>query len=280
MRLGSKTNDEFFGILAQKVDKISHLFQQNIETATKPIQTKVMLGDTSVIDQSTFDPAKVSLLYNRILSGAVDWKSDGITNTTDEDLRRIFVKLEKTVGNYLLIWHISLQYHALLYYRPDSAVPKIQKELADLLDGTKNKEKEIADLTDSMIKDKLAEIGYADADEQNLFEVLFNNDELREKLNEDISKSTDYDFKEKERRKKELFNELDKLLVETYQTTSVLIDENRLVTGEEGCLCVFDLDFVKNRKREAIFDPRRMSEQTRQEIVKTLDSIIDTLTDW
>lgn len=277
MRLGSKTSDDFFKVLAQKSDKISQLFQKNIEEATKPIQTKVMLGDTTIIEQTTFDPAKVGVFYNKILDSIRDWKSDGITTTTDEDLRRIFVKLEKKIGNYVLLWHISLQYHALLYYKPDSSVPKIQKELADLLDGTKNKEKELADLTDSIIKEKLEAMGHKDADEQKLFEILFNNDDFREKLSHDINKSTDYDFKAKEQRKKELFNELDSLLVETYQTTSVLIDENRLVTGEEGCLCTFDLDFVKNKKREAIFDPRRMPNQTKQEIEKSLDAIINQM---
>lgn len=277
MRLGSKTSDDFFKVLAQKSDKISQLFQKNIEEATKPIQTKVMLGDTTIIEQTTFDPAKVGVFYNKILDSIHDWKSDGITTTTDEDLRRIFVKLEKKIGNYVLLWHISLQYHALLYYKPDSSVPKIQKELADLLDGTKNKEKELADLTDSIIKEKLEAMGHKDADEQKLFEILFNNDDFREKLSHDINKSTDYDFKAKEQRKKELFNELDSLLVETYQTTSVLIDENRLVTGEEGCLCTFDLDFMKNKKREAIFDPRRMPNQTKQEIEKSLDAVINQL---
>ena len=43
---------------------------------------------------------------------------------------------------------------------------------------------------------------------------------------------------------------LDNLLVETYQTTPVLIDDTRLVTGEEGCLCTFDLEFVKNKAKE------------------------------
>jgi hypothetical protein len=67
------------------------------------------------------------------------------------------------------------------------------------------------------------------------------------------------------------------LLIETYQTTSVLIDENRLVTGEEGCICTFDLDFLKNKTRHAIFEPRRIPQQTRHEIIKSLDKIIQVL---
>lgn len=277
MRLGSKTNDEFFGVLAEKADRISKSFQKQIELLTAPINVKVMLGDTSIIDQATFDPAKTGEFYENILKETSGWRSDGVSRTSDEDLRRIFVKLEKRIGNYVLLWHMSLQYHALLYYRPDSKVPKIQKELADLLDSTKNKEKELADLTDSIIKEKLEAMGYKDVDEQKLFEVLFNEDGFREQLSNEINSKTDFDFKAKEQRKVELFNELDSLLVETYQTTSVLIDENRLVTGEEGCLCTFDLDFVKKNSREAIFDPRRIPSKTKEEITESLDEVIRLL---
>lgn len=277
MRLGSKTADEFFGVLAEKSDKISKLFQKHIESLTEPIKTKVMLGDTSIIDQTTFDPSKTGEFYEWILKTMKDWKSDGVSRTAEEDLRRVFVKLEKRIGNYLLLWHMSLQYHALLYYKPDSKVPKIQKELADLLDGTKTKEKELADLTDSIIRERLEAMGYKDVDEQKLFEILFNEDGFREQIGQEVSSKTDFDFKAKERRKVELFNELDSLLVETYQTTSVLIDENRLVTGEEGCMCAFDLDFLKKNTRVAIFEPRRVPEKTKQEILDSLDEIIKTL---
>jgi len=236
-----------------------------------------MLGDTSIIDQTTFDPRQIGVFYEQILAGLKDWKSDGVVNTTDEDLRRVFVKLEKSIGSYVILWHISLQYHALLYYRPDSSVPKVQKELADILDDTKNKEEELARLTNSLIQDKLKAMGYNEPDEQKLFEVLFNEDGFRDSLSREVNEKIDFDFKAKEQRKKELFNELDNLLVETYQTTSVLIDENRLVTGEEGCLCTFDVDYVKKKSREAIFDPRRMSNQTKKEILESLDVVIGLL---
>lgn len=236
-----------------------------------------MLGDTSIIEQKTFEPARIGAFYQGILGSLGDWKSDGVISTTDEDLRRVFVKMEKRVGNYVLLWHISLQYHALLYYKPDIKVPRIQKELAAILDDTKSKEEELASLTDSLIREKLKAMGHDEPDEQKLFEVLFNEDEFRDKLSGEVSEKIDYDFKAKEQRKKDLFGELDSLLVETYQTTSVLIDENRLVTGEEGCLCTFDLDFVKKNSREAIFDPRRMNSQTRQQILESLDQIDSVL---
>ncbi|QLH08936.1 hypothetical protein [Candidatus Nitrosotenuis sp. DW1] len=279
MRLGSNTTDEFMKDLGEKSQKISEIFQKNIERITKPTSVNVMLGDTTVTEQTTFDPEGIKTFYSKIMNSLPDWKTSGISMTSDEDLRRIFVKLEKQAGNYVLLWHMSLQYHALLYYKVSIEVQKIQKELADLLDSTMDKEKELAEMTDSMIKEKLESLGFKDVDEQKLFEVLFENDQMREKIVEDVSGKTDFDFKAKAERKKELFKELDNLLVETYQTTSVLLDESKLIGGEEGCLCTFDLDYIKKKSRESIFDPRRMSVETKELVTKSLNEIINALSD-
>lgn len=277
MRLGVNTADEFMKDLGEKSQKISQIFQKNIENITKSSSVKVMLGDTTVTEQTTFDPEGVKTFYDKIMNNLPDWKTSGISMTSDEDLRRIFVKLEKQTGNYVLLWHMSLQYHALLYYKVDVRVQKIQKELAELLDSTIDKEKELAELTDGMIKEKLEAIGFKDIDEQKLFEVLFENDKMRDKLVEDMNGKTDFDFKAKAERKKELFKELDNLLVETYRTTSVLLDESKLIGGEEGCLCTFDLDYIKKKSKESIFDPRRMSAETKEYATKSLDEIMDSL---
>lgn len=277
MRLGTKTEEEFFNNLAQKAGKVSQLFQKNIDAIINPISVKVMLGDATITDQTTFEPQRIHDFYSKIIGKIPDWKTNGISTTNDEDLRRIFVKLERKIGNYVILWHLSLQYHALLYYKPDSRVQKIQKELADLMDKTVDKEKELAELTDNLIKDRLVSRGYKDPDEQKLFEVLFNDDELRKEITAEVNKMTDYDFKAKDQRKKELFKELDDLLIETYQTTSVLIDENRLIAGEEGCLCTLDLDYLKKKSKESIFDPKKMTKETKENISKALDDLIRIL---
>jgi hypothetical protein len=277
VRLGTKAADEFFNNLGQKTGKISQSFQRNIEALTKPIPVKVMLGDTTITDQTTFDPQGIHEFYGKIMNQLPEWRADGISTTNDEDLRRIFVKFQRKIGNYVLLWHISLQYHALLYYKPDIRVQNIQKELAEIMEHTIDKEKELAEITDMLIKERLESMGYKEIDEQKLFEVLFDNDKIREEILSEVNKKTDYDFKAKDQRKKELFKELDNLLVETYQTTSVLLDENKLIAGEEGCLCTFDLDFVKKKSKEAIFDPKRIPAQTKEEIGKAIDEIIEIL---
>ena len=74
-------------------------------------------------------------------------------------------------------------------------------------------------------------------------------------------------------KKDKLFAELDSLLLETYQTSTVLIDDPRLVAGEEGCLLSLDLEFLKNNNREGLFDPRKMSSSVKEKITKRLEEI-------
>ncbi len=70
-----------------------------------------------------------------------------------------------------------------------------------------------------------------------------------------------------------MFNELDSYLMEVYQTTPILIDDARLVTGEEGCLCTFDLEFIKNKNKEGLFDPKKIPENVQQKLIERMDQI-------
>jgi len=131
----------------------------------------------------------------------------------------------------------------------------------------------LSDNSDQFVLNKLKERGYKDFDHQKLFEVFYENDEFREKIFHEIEQSTDVNFKELSEKKIKLLQELDSLLVETYQTSPVLIDDTRLVTGEEGCLLTLDLEFVKNNNREGLFDPRKIPDAVKDRIVKRLDEI-------
>ncbi len=57
------------------------------------------------------------------------------------------------------------------------------------------------------------------------------------------------------------------------QIIPVLIDDARLITGEEGCLCTVDLEFVKNKNREGLFDPRKMPDSVKENILKRLNDL-------
>ena len=240
---------------------------------TKMFDVKVMMGDSTITEQKTFDPKLVTNYFQKINDYLQGWSLQDVSITNNQDIRRVFTKFEIREGNYLLSGHLSLQFHVLLYYKPIQRVIDCQKELAVIVDSTKNKEEQLADNSDQIVLNKLKEMGYKDFDHQKLFEVFYENDEFREKVFTEIQKDAGIDFQKLSEEKNKLFAELDSLLLETYQTSSILIDDPRLVAGEEGCLLTLDLEFIKNNNREGVFDARKISDSVRTNILKRLDEL-------
>jgi len=273
VRLGTDSSNEFLQSLNKKNQEIQKLYVDHIKNFTKTVQIKVMLGDSTITDQSTFDPQEIKNFYDKIIKNLPDWSIQNITITNNEDIRRIFTKFEIREGNYILSGHLSQQFHVLLYYKPEQRVIESQKELSEIIENTKDKEAELANLGDQFVINKLKELGYKDLDNQKLFEIFFNNEKIREKIYSEIEQHSDVDFQKLSKKKVDLFNELDSYLMETYQTTSILIDDARLVTGEEGCLCTFDLEHIKNKNKEGMFDSKKIPQNVKQKIIERLDQI-------
>lgn len=274
MRLGNRTSNDFIQNLNIKNEKIQKLFLEKIQRVTNPVTIQVMLGDATITEQKTFDPESVRSYYENFNKNLKDWTIQEISITNNEDLRRIFIKFEIKEGNYLISGHFSLQYHVLLFYKTDQRVIESQKELAKIIDETKNKELQRSDDSDQIVLEKLKEMGYKDFDHQKLFEIFFENNELREQIFNGIEEKSDVDFQELSKRKTQLVKELDNLLIETYQTSPVLIDDKKLITGEEGCLCTFDIEFVRGGIKEGLFDPRKISESTREKLESRIDEVL------
>ena len=148
MRLGSKSADEFIQILNKKNEIIQQDLLTKIIELTKTVDVKVMMGDSTITEQKTFDPQKINNYLEKINEKLIDWSLQDVSITNNEDLRRIFTKFEITEGNYLISGHISLQFHVLLFYKPIQRVIDCQKELAEIVDTTKNKETELSDNSD------------------------------------------------------------------------------------------------------------------------------------
>ncbi|MFB5625975.1 MAG: hypothetical protein ACE5RQ_04295 [Nitrosopumilus sp.] len=273
MRLGSRSSNEFIQLLNEKNESIQKSYLPKMIELTKMIDVKVMMGDSTITDQKTFDPKLVSGYFQKINDSLKEWSLQDVSVTNNQDVRRIFTKFEIKEGSYLISGHLSLQFHVLLYYKPDQRVIDCQKELAQIVDLTKNEQEQLSDNSDQVVLNKLKEMGYKDFDHQKLFEVFYENDEFREKVFAEIQKDAGVDFQELSEKKSKLFSELDSLLLETYQTSNVLIDDPRLVAGEEGCLLTLDLEFIKNGNREGVFDPRKMSDSVKENILKRLSEL-------
>ena len=175
MRLGSSSSEEFIKILNQKNEKIQELFLKKMKEVTRTVTIKGMLGDGTITDQITFDPMLVQEFFKKIVNNLQNWASQDITITNNEDLRRIFVKFETKEDNYIISGHMSIQFHVLLYYKPDNKVIDYQKELSQIIDKTKNTETKLADESEQFVIEKLKALGYTDLKHEELFKVFYRS---------------------------------------------------------------------------------------------------------
>ena len=277
MRIGSKSENEFFLKLNERNEIIQENFLKLISNATKTVDTKVMLGDSTVKDVNTFDPKNVESLFNNVINSLNDWESQGISYSYNDDVRRIFTKLEVRENNYVISMHVSLQFHVLLYYKPVQKVIDLQKELSENIDKTGTSDSKYTDEGNKIILQKLQDLGYDKINEQNLFELFYNDENLSKILSEKIEGSQENEIIELNNRKKDLLNELDDLLLETFQTSLVLIDEQRLVNGEEGCLCNIDLEHIENNSKQGLFNLDLLDEKSQEKIETRINQIFESL---
>ena len=276
MRIGNITNNEFFLELNKLNEKIQEEFLKKIIHETRTVTCDVMLGDSTTKQVETFDIKNVEVFFGDFNSKLSEWSSQGVTYSSDEDLRRIFIKSEIRTEDYILSLHASLQYHVLLYYRPLQKVIELQKKLAGLINNSGDSESKYKDESERLILEKLNELGFNDMPKQELFELFYNNEELALKIKKMIDESQPeiIDIQDK---KNQLFKELDNLLLETFHTTSVMIDEQKLVNGEEGCLCNIDLEYIDNGAKQGLIDASIITEQLKVRIRQCVENILNVI---
>ena len=277
MRLGIKTDDEFLVKLNEKNEQIQDIFTDKIKNLTKKYLVDVMLQDGSVKKQETFDVQKIESLFKNIGEHLDDWTLRGMSSTKNEGLRRNFIKLDKIVENCQISLHLSLQYHVLLFYQPNYEVMKKQKELADFMDETKKREEELTKKSDKIILKKLRDEGYKDLDPENLFEIFYSNDKIREKIMNEIETETSGNLEEINQHKNKLLKNLDDLLLEIYQIEPILIDETRLVSGEEGCVCNIDIEEIENSQKTGSFDSDNITDESKEKIQTSVNQVFNAI---
>ena len=150
----------------------------------------------------------------------------------------------------------------------------MQKKLAVLIGEGGNSESKYEEESDRLIIEKLNELGFKDMPKQELFELFYNDEELAKKIKKMIDDSQP-EVIDSQGQKNQLFKELDNLLIEIFHTTSVLIDEQKLVNGEEGCLCNIDLEYIDNGSKQGLFDVSIIDEQDTQLIKENIIKIRD-----
>ena len=278
MRLGIKTDDEFFIKLNAKNVQIQNKFLEKIKKLAEKQSVDVMLQDGVVKKQETFDVEKIHQIYNSIVERLDTWTLEGISTTNDEGIRRNFIKLNTNIDDCIISFHLSIQYHLILFYQPKYEVIKKQKELSNFMDETKKQEDELTEKTDHVILEKLMAKGYKNLNTQNLFEILYKDDKIREKIMNETELQTDGDLQKINQHKENLLKALDDLLLETYQMVPILIDDARLVTGEEGCVCNIDIERIENNQKSGLIYSKKISSGTKEKISALVDQVLTAIT--
>lgn len=275
MRIGNPTKNEYFLKLNEINLQLQDHFLAKIKNTTRTVKCDVMLGDSTTKQIDTFDISNVNSFLSDF-TNIPNWSSQGMSNSSDEDLRRLFTKSEIKLGNYILSIHISLQYRVQLYYKPVQEVLELQKQLANLINSVGSSETKYEEESDRLIIEKLNELGFKDMPKQKLFELFYNDEELSDKIKNMIDESQSEVVNVKDKKNK-LFRQLDNLLLETFHTTPTIIDEQKLVNGEEGCLCNLDLEYVEDGAKQGLVDASIMNEYDKNSVIKEITTILELM---
>ena len=244
---------EFVKFINRINDDLRVSFENSIKENLQTAKIKVMLADFTVIETNTFDPDRV-LNYFFIKEKEVvtlnNWKVVPVQSAKTDDLHRIFFQISTEIGNYYFYIYMGIQFHALLYYKPDKEIISISKRIRELEERNSNVKNEISIKGDQLIKQELENLGYKDTDNTKLFEELFTKQDLSKSLAEKASEveSTFPEFNQNSQRIQSLKKELENFTIELYQINPASIDSNKLMIGEEGIAFNIDFELIKNKK--------------------------------
>ena len=247
-------NQDTVILLNQFYENIKNVFEDSIRDNIVTIETKVMLGDFSVIETKSFDPNKILTLFQnfeKMLNiRSKNWQSVPIQSTKSDDIRRLYFQLSLEIDKFYFYIYMGIQFHSLLYYQIDKQVIQISKKVRELEQLNKSAISEITIKGDQIIKQELEKLGYTGVDNTQLFEELFTQKDLTRNLVEkassieenypDIEKNNDHIIK--------LKKELENLIIEIYQIDLASLDQNKMLQGENGMVIYVDFEMIKNKK--------------------------------
>jgi hypothetical protein len=266
VRTPIKGDDYFCRQVNAAAEKVQEAFLDAIKPAIAMRDAKTMLGDGTITQAYTFDPQNVENFLQQLGSTLEGWAFSGILKSATEDLHRIYSTFTKEAGKFYMSAYFGIQFHALPYYRVERRVIDIQKELARIEYDATSVLSNMIGAADRLLATELEKRGYTNLGFDDLFVRMFEDEGLIKELNEKaaVVENQFPQLIESRSRKNELLSELNGLVVNFYHTSSVLIDYNRLMQGEEGITNYFDIEVLKNSKtkrREALLDTTKIPKE-------------------
>jgi hypothetical protein len=280
MRLPLKGDDYFIREVNAAFESIREAYLNAVKPQVIMKKVNVMLGDGSVVQSDTFEKHKVISFYQQMINSLKGWVTTGVSNSNTDDLHRLYCNISQEVGKYNIHGYFGVQFHALPYYKVDKRVIEIQKELSQLADNATNTLQSIANKGDEIIRKELEKIGYTEIGFEELLSKLFEDQRLIAdlRLKASMVEKEFPEFEDMHKKKTELFAELNDLLIEIYQTSSVLIDYNKLMLGEEGIVAYFEIETIRNKRtkeRDFYINTKRVQKESTEEILGKFNQVLE-----
>jgi hypothetical protein len=282
MRLPIKDDNYFAKNMNLAFENLKSVYLEAIKPYLLSKKVDVMLGDGSITQSHTFEPERIRSFFQCLIDSLKGWITTGILASNTDDLHRIYCQFTHEVDKYYLNGYFGIQFHALPYYRTDKRIIQIQRELAHIVDKAHKTFNLISERGNDVVRKELQSTGDAEMGFEELFAKLFEDKNLFEQLERKALLVEDEfpEFKEMHNRKVHLFAELDKLVIELYQISPVLMDYDRLMQGEEGVVTYFDIEAIKNKKtkqRDSYIDTKRIDTQLTEKIIHKFNEVTITL---
>jgi hypothetical protein len=250
----AKKNQDTVVLLNQFYENIKSVFEESIRNNIVTIETKVMLGDFSVIDTKSFDPNKILNLFQNfekmLNTKSKNWQSVPIQSTKSDDIRRLYFQLSLEIDKFYFYIYMGIQFHSLLYYQIDKQVIQVSKKVRELEQLNNDAKSEITIKGDQIIKQELEKLGYTGVDNTQLFEELFTQKDLTRNLVEKAS-SIEENYPDIEKNNDQIIKlkkELENMIIEIYQIDLASLDQNKMLQGENGMVIYVDFEMIKNKK--------------------------------
>jgi len=286
MRLPIKEKEKDFK-LVKILNSINNDLRDSFEiTLKKDLETvniKVMLADFTIIQTNTFDPNKIlNYFFNKEkeISKLKNYKIVPVQLTKTDDLHRIFFQLSIEIEKFYFLIYMGIQFHALLYYKPDKEVINIYKRIRQLEEINFDIKKEISKRGDLLIQQELEKLGYKEISNTELFEELFTKQDLSERLSHSAVKVEESfpQLKQNTKLIETLKKDLENFTIEIYQINQASIDSNKIMIGEEGIAFNMDFELIKNKKtreRTSVIDFDKIYDKDILKITQTFSSLIN-----
>jgi hypothetical protein len=250
----AKKNQDTVILLNQFYENIKSVFEESIRNNIVTIETKVMLGDFSVIDTKSFDPNKILTLFQNfekmLNTKSKNWQSVPIQSTKSDDIRRLYFQLSLEIDKFYFYIYMGIQFHSLLYYQIDKQVIQVSKKVRELEQLNNDAKSEITIKGDQIIKQELEKLGYTGVDNTQLFEELFTQKDLTRNLVQKAS-SIEENYPDIEKNNDQIIKlkkELENMIIEIYQIDLASLDQNKMLQGENGMVIYVDFEMIKNKK--------------------------------